>query len=74
MNTYRERLQALIEQLQACYDETELLRDYSDSNGQKLINASRRLISGTWGPLQSLDNSLSDGHASMITRGKGFCK
>jgi len=75
MNTYRERLQALIERLQACYDEVGVLRDYSDGNSMKEpLNKTRGLLNDAWNQLQKLDNALPDGHASMMTRGKGFCK
>lgn len=75
MKTYRERLQALIETLQACYDEAGVLRDYSDSETMKHpLNKTRGLLYDTWGPLQNLDNRLLDGHASLKTAGKGLCK
>ena len=75
MNTYRERLQALIQQVYACYDEVGILRDYSDSGSMKApLNEARGLISNAATALQRLDNSLPDGHAEMKTNGKGFCE
>jgi len=75
MKTYRERVQALIEQLQACYDEAGILRDYS--NGQSMsqpFNVTRQTLCGLWPVLQNLDNALPDAHAAMKTKGKGLCK
>jgi len=75
MNTYRERLQALIEQLRGCYDEVGVLRDYSDGNLMKdPLNKTRGLLNDALRQLQKLDDVLPDGHASMKTAGKGFCK
>jgi len=72
---YRERLQALIETLQACYDEAGILRDYCDGETMKgPLNNCRGKLYDTWGPLQRLDNSLLAGHAAMRTSGKGLCK
>ncbi|MBN8852262.1 MAG: hypothetical protein J0H07_10425 [Sphingobacteriales bacterium] len=75
MNTYRERVQALIETLQACYDEAGVLRDYSDGESMKApFNNARRLLVDVWSPLQSLDNRLPDDVAAMNTKGCGLVK
>jgi len=75
MNTYRERLQALIETLQACYDEAGFLRDYSHSNLMtEPFNKVRGALPSIWGHLQSLDNALPDDVAAMKTKARGLVK
>jgi hypothetical protein len=75
MKTYRERLQALIRQIDKCYDEIGTLRDYSSGEVMKRpLNNSRGLLGDAASQLRNLDNALSKGHASMETSGKGFCE
>jgi len=75
MNTYRERLQALVDTLQACYDEAGILRDYSHGNSMsEPLNKVRGTLPSVWGQLQSLDNDLPDHIAAMKTKGRGLVK
>jgi len=75
MNTYRERLQALIDTLQECYDEAGVLRDYSHSNLMtEPFNKIRSALPSIWGHLQTLDNAIPDDVAAMRTKGRGLVK
>ena len=67
--TYREVLQRMISQLQKIYDEAEALRDcsgYGQFEGKAEMNFIRGKLPEIWGPLQKLDNGMSDVFAQSI--------
>jgi hypothetical protein len=64
--TFREAIQIQIKALQDIYDNAEGLRDIG---GGDEMNHLRRELPKLWGPLQKLDNRLSDAMAQYPLNG-----
>jgi hypothetical protein len=67
--TYREAIQIQIAALQKIYDHAEALRDVADDKEKEAWNQVRRLLPDVWGPLQKVDNNLSDVDANYKLKG-----
>ena len=62
--TYREKIQQMILQINTLYEEAEWLRDFATSEEKEYWNAHRKIFYDAAGPLQKLDNKLSQSRAN----------
>ena len=67
--TYRDAIQIQIKALQDIYDHAEALRDVATEDEKEAWNNVRRLLPSVWGPLQKVDNRLSDQRAAYQLKG-----
>lgn len=61
--TYRENIQQQIAILQQVYDTAGGLRDHATLEEKQAWDNVRRLLPAVWGPLQNMDNRMSDARA-----------
>lgn len=67
--TYREAIQIQIKALQDIYDHAEALRDVATEDEKEAFNNIRRHLPSVWGPLQKIDNALSNIRAEYQLKG-----
>jgi len=63
--TYREKIQEMIKKINSIYDDAEGLRDYATPDEKGYWNKLRGTFYDADQPLRQLDNSLSNGRATM---------